>query len=87
MGVRQVYGDGAVQYLRAGSGVLHEEMWELPDLSLQTDLELFQIWVNLPESKKSLPPKIQLAGTGLDQALPEVRSHWRSAAATIFLQQ
>jgi redox-sensitive bicupin YhaK (pirin superfamily) len=45
MGIKQVYGDGAVQYLRAGKGVLHEEMWELPDFSLGTDLELFQIWV------------------------------------------
>lgn len=48
MGIKQVYGDGAVQYLRAGKGVLHEEMWELPDFSLGTDLELFQIWVRLP---------------------------------------
>lgn len=48
MGIKQVYGDGAVQYLRAGKGVLHEEMWELPDFSLGTDLELFQIWVRQP---------------------------------------
>jgi quercetin 2,3-dioxygenase len=67
MGVKQVYGDGAAQFLTAGAGVLHEEMWEFDDNDgggggVVADFELFQLWINLPQSRKAMAPSIQLAG-------------------------
>ncbi|GAB5035316.1 pirin-like protein [Nannochloropsis oceanica] len=59
MGVKQVYGNGAAQFLTAGNGVLHEEMWEF---SKGRDMELFQIWINLPRRHKDIDPSLQLVG-------------------------
>lgn len=55
----QIYGDGAAQLLTAGRGVLHEEMW---DFSNGRDVELFQIWINLPGRLKGTEPSLQLVG-------------------------
>lgn len=59
-GVKMTYGAGSVQWLTAGRGVLHEEMWvSRPGAARQ---ELYQIWVNLPRSAKMSDPQIQLLG-------------------------
>ncbi len=58
----QVYGDGAAQFLSAGRGVLHEEMWELQGGPSYQDIELFQLWINLPRGQKGMQPSIQTAG-------------------------
>ena len=58
-GVKMVYRGGSAQWLTAGRGVLHEEMWatEAPKQ------ELYQLWVNLPRAHKLDSPEIQLLGT------------------------
>lgn len=58
----QVYGDGAAQFLSAGRGVLHEEMWELQGGPSYQDIELFQLWINLPRGQKGMQPSIQTTG-------------------------
>eukprot|EP01039_Chlorochromonas_danica_P007069 gene7069-7819_t len=50
---RMDYGNGDVQWMRAGRGVIHEEMWDIPAQFGHHKLELFQIWVNLPRREKS----------------------------------
>ena len=56
-GCKMRYGDGAFQWMTAGRGMLHEEMW---DVDAGVDAELYQIWVNLPPSAKMVPPRVQL---------------------------
>jgi len=56
-GCKMRYGDGAVQWMTAGRGMLHEEMW---DIEAGVDAELYQIWVNLPPTAKFAPPRVQL---------------------------
>ena len=56
-GCKMRYGDGAVQWMTAGRGMLHEEMW---DVDYATDAELYQLWVNLPPSDKMVAPRVQL---------------------------
>ncbi|CAM9518461.1 unnamed protein product [Pylaiella littoralis] len=70
MGLKQQYGPNAVQWMSAGRGILHEEMWHIKDKWEKADMELYQIWVNLPSSLKMTRPKIQLAGEGTDSPLP-----------------
>lgn len=56
-GCKMRYGDGSVQWMTAGRGVLHEEMW---DTAAGVDAELYQLWVNLPPHDKMIPPRVQL---------------------------
>ena len=58
VGAKMTYRSGSVQWLTAGSGVLHEEMWERG----VRKQELYQIWVNLPRAHKWDAPEIQLLG-------------------------
>lgn len=55
------YADGDVQWMRAGRGVIHEEMWDLRESDwAHKKIEIFQLWVNLPSKKKSLPPSLHV---------------------------
>ena len=57
-GCKMRYGSGACQWMTAGDGMLHEEMWDVK--GERSDFELYQLWVNLPPSKKRMAPRVQL---------------------------
>ena len=50
------FGRGDVQWLTAGSGIVHSEMFPLLDANGPNDVELFQIWLNLPAADKLTDP-------------------------------
>ena len=54
------YGNGDVQWMTAGSGMQHAEMFPLLNPDGPNRLELFQIWLNLPKSKKFVPPHYKM---------------------------
>ena len=51
---------GGVQWMTAGSGIIHEEMPQLEN----GKLEGFQLWVNLPACSKMIRPRYQEFGAG-----------------------
>jgi redox-sensitive bicupin YhaK (pirin superfamily) len=54
------YGNGDVQWMTAGKGVQHSEMFPLLNKSKKNPLELFQIWLNLPAVSKKAPPHFSM---------------------------
>jgi redox-sensitive bicupin YhaK (pirin superfamily) len=56
LGATARFGPGDVQWLTAGKGIVHAEMFPLLDRDAPNRLELFQIWLNLPGSDKFVEP-------------------------------
>jgi quercetin 2,3-dioxygenase len=59
LGATARYGGGDVQWLTAGHGILHAEMFPLVDAAANP-VELFQIWLNLPRADKLAPPRFSM---------------------------
>jgi hypothetical protein len=56
LGAAARFGSGDVQWLTAGGGIVHAEMFPLRDRCGPNRLELFQIWLNLPAEDKLATP-------------------------------
>lgn len=56
LGAAGRFGFGDVQWMTAGRGVQHCEMFPLIHKDRKNPLELFQIWLNLPREKKMADP-------------------------------
>jgi redox-sensitive bicupin YhaK (pirin superfamily) len=70
-GHESIIGPGGVQWMTAGSGLVHAEL--SPDRFKRAGgpLEILQLWVNLPARLKMMPPRYQ----GLQgDAFPEIAS-------------
>ena len=81
LGATARFGMGDVQWLTAGSGVVHSEMFPLLDAAGPNELELFQIWLNLPARDKLVAPYFTMLW---DQHIPRLeRRDAEGRAATI----
>lgn len=56
LGAAARFGHGDVQWMTAGGGVVHSEMFPLVHADAPNPVELFQIWLNLPRASKLVPP-------------------------------
>lgn len=56
LGAAARFGRGDTQWLTAGAGIVHSEMFPLVDNVGPNPTELFQIWLNLPASDKMVEP-------------------------------
>ncbi len=60
MGAAGRYGDGDVQWMTAGKGIQHSEMFPLIHQDKDNPMELFQIWLNLPKKNKMVEPHFKM---------------------------
>lgn len=56
LGAAGRYGAGDTQWMTAGKGVQHSEMFPLVHRDRENPMELFQIWLNLPRKNKFVEP-------------------------------
>ncbi len=54
LGNTGIISSGDVQWMTAGSGIIHQEM---PQGDIHGNLEGFQLWANLPASRKMMDPR------------------------------
>ena len=56
LGATARFGQGDVQWMTAGRGIVHAEMFPLREKQAGNRAELFQIWLNLPRAGKMVAP-------------------------------
>ena len=56
LGATARFGKGDVQWMTAGKGIVHAEMFPLTQQKAKNPTGLFQIWLNLPASDKMVDP-------------------------------
>lgn len=79
-----VIGPGDVQWMTAASGVLHDEFHSPAFTRAGGELEMVQLWVNLPAKHKMSPPRYQgiLNAQIPEAALPDGAGRARVIAGT-----
>jgi redox-sensitive bicupin YhaK (pirin superfamily) len=60
LGAAARFGGGDTQWLTAGRGIVHSEMFPLLDDDAPNPLELYQIWLNLPAASKLAEPHFSM---------------------------
>lgn len=76
-----IIGKGDVQWMTAGSGIVHEEFHSQAFTQSGGALEMVQLWVNLPAAHKDAPAAYQ---TLLDRDIPRVKlSHGQAEIRVI----
>jgi redox-sensitive bicupin YhaK (pirin superfamily) len=73
-------GPGDVQWMTAGSGILHEEFHSEGFASRGGTLEMVQLWVNLPAKQKMTAPSYQAI---LDKEIPAIHLKGGAGVARI----
>lgn len=56
LGAQARFGEGDIQWMTAGRGVVHSEMFPLVQTDQHNPTELFQVWLNLPSNSKLVEP-------------------------------
>ncbi len=78
LGAAARYGHGDVQWLTAGRGIQHAEMFPLLDRQGPNPIDFFQIWLNLPRADKMVAPHFKMLWADTIPGATERDSHGRT---------
>lgn len=70
LGAKARFGHGDCQWMTAGRGIEHSEMFPLVNREAQNPTELFQIWLNLPSTDKLVEPHFTMLWS---ETIPRVK--------------
>mgnify|MGYP006275219517 CR=1 FL=1 len=80
LGAAARFGRGDVQWMTAGRGVVHAEMFPLLDVDGPNEAELFQVWLNLPAADKLAEPCYRIFW---DDEIPRVHGAGAATEVTV----
>jgi redox-sensitive bicupin YhaK (pirin superfamily) len=83
LGAAARFGRGDTQWVTAGSGIVHSEMFPLLDEHGPNTVELFQIWLNLPADSKMADPHFTMLWDGDVPHLEHVDDDGRRTSITV----
>lgn len=78
LGASGRFGKGDVQWMTAGKGVQHSEMFPLVNRDKGNPTELFQIWLNLPKASKFVEPHYKMLWEDMIPVLKETDENGKS---------
>ncbi|MEL6339399.1 MAG: pirin family protein [Myxococcota bacterium] len=70
LGATARFGDGDVQWMTAGRGIVHAEMFPLLNSADENVNDFFQIWLNLPAADKMVEPHFKMLWS---EEVPKIR--------------
>ncbi|WP_438422790.1 pirin family protein [Aquimarina macrocephali] len=79
LGAAGRFGNGDVQWMTAGKGVQHSEMFPLLHTEKKNPFLLFQIWLNLPRDKKMVEPHFKMLWS---EEVPKIKKQDEHGYAT-----
>ncbi len=86
LGATARFGSGDVQWMTAGRGIVHSEMFPLVERERKNPVELFQIWLNLPHKDKMVEPHFSMLwGENVPRVVTETNG--AKAEITVFAGQ
>ena len=80
LGAAGRFGAGDVQWMTAGKGVQHSEMFPLLHQDKENPLEIFQVWLNLPSKSKFVDPHFKMLWS---KEIPVVETHDEQGHSTM----
>jgi quercetin 2,3-dioxygenase len=83
LGAAARFGQGDTQWLTAGEGIVHSEMFPLLSKEEQNPLELFQIWLNLPAEDKLSEPHFAMLWDGDTPKVRHIDGDARTTVVTV----
>lgn len=75
LGAAGRFGDGDVQWMTAGRGVQHAEMFPMLNKEGGNKLEFFQLWLNLPRASKMVDPHFNMIWSEDVETMQEVNGN------------
>ena len=79
LGATARFGRGDVQWMTAGSGIVHSEMFPLMNQEGPNHMQMFQIWLNLPAAEKMVDPHFSMLW---NEDIPLLRAEGDNGATT-----
>ncbi|WP_018344529.1 pirin family protein [Cytophaga aurantiaca] len=83
LGAAGRFSTGDVQWMTAGKGVLHSEIFPLLHTDKPNPMELFQIWLNLPKRSKFVQPHFKMLWNENIPVLTETDTNGRAVEVNV----
>lgn len=84
LGATARFGRGDVQWMTAGRGIVHSEMFPLVRSDADNPTGLFQIWLNLPAASKMVQPHFSMLWRETIPVVEHRDADGRTARVTVF---